>query len=285
MSAEVCGIVHGMPEASYHSHPSLSSTEARILLRKGGPARYRWAKDHPPLVGPSKKFDIGSAVHSKVLGVGYPVTVIPADLLGANGAVSTKAAKDFVADVRAKGGIPITEADLAEVDAMAESVLRHSLAKALFQQPGDREASVFGSDPELGVGVRARFDFLPDLTIPRPIAFDLKTTAKEATPDEFGLAAARYGYDTQQEHYLHALENSGADGHRPGFAFVVVEKEPPYLTAVMELPGVLRDRGRERAGRARRIYAECVESGVWPGLPETVQFVSVPRFVEYEEDE
>lgn len=278
-------VVVGMPEVEYHAHAALSSTEARILLRKGGPARYRWAKDHPPLVSPSKKFDLGSAVHSKVLGTGYEVVVIPADLLGSNGAISTKAAKEFVAGVREKGQIPILEQDLAETDAMAESVLANSMARALFQQPGGREVSVFGTDPETGVAVRARFDFLPDLTIARPVAVDLKTTAAEATPDEFGKAAARYGYDVQEEHYDLTVRVAGVDGNVPEFAFVVVEKEPPYLTAVLQLPAALRDRGRERALRARTLYAECMRTGMWPGHPEEVQFVNVPNWVLYEEDD
>jgi hypothetical protein len=100
------GIVYGLPEHDYHLHTALSSTEARMILNDT-PAKYRWKKDHPPLIEPSKKFDIGSAVHSLVLGTGYEAVVIPADLLATNGAISTTAAKAFVADARDKGLIPL----------------------------------------------------------------------------------------------------------------------------------------------------------------------------------
>lgn len=269
------GLVHDLDEATYHAHPALSSTEARLLLRKGGPARYRYKKDNPPMVEPSPKFDIGSAVHSKVLGVGYDVvTVDAADW-------RTKAAQEARDAARAAGQIALLAREVAEVDAIAEAVLAHPTACALFTQPGQREASVFATVD--GVPVRGRFDFLPDLTLPRPVAVDLKTTAGEATPDEFGKAAARYWYDVQESWYLDALEATGAG--RIDFAYVVVEKEPPYLPAVFQLPLVLRERGVERAKRARDLFRECTAEGRWPGHPEDVQFVTVPNWVTYEETE
>jgi len=224
-------------------------------------------------------------VHSKVLGTGYEVAVIPAEILAKNGAISTVAAKEFVEQARADGMVPLKQEELEPIAAQAEAVLAHRTARALFNQPGHAEASVFAQDPETGVELRARFDFLPDLSLPRPVALDLKTTASQATPDEFGKAAIRYGYDVQEEHYLDDLDLSGADGNRPQFAFVVVEKEPPYLVAVLQLPEVLRQRGRKRARRGRATYAECVRTGVWPGLSDDPQFVDVPNWVIYEEEE
>lgn len=273
--SDLNGIVLDLPEHEYHGRDELSSTEARLLLRKGGPARYRYAKDNPPLVEPSTKFDIGSAVHSKVLGVGYDIVTVDANDW------RTKAAQEAREAARAEGKIALLAKEIREVDAMAEAVLANDTARALFTQPGNREASVFAEVD--GVRVRARFDFLPHLDLPRPVAVDLKTTAAEATPDEFGKSVARYGYEVQERWYTDAVE--AASGVRPQFAFVVVEKEPPYLTAVLEIPTVMRDRGIERAKRAREIYAECVESGLWPGHPHGVQYINVPNWVHYEEIE
>jgi hypothetical protein len=273
------GVVEGLPENEYHSHPALSSTEARILLRKGGPARYRWAKDNPPMVEPSTKFDIGSAVHTKVLGTGYDIVLVAGDDW------RSKAAREAKEEARAQGKIALLQKELEPIDRMAEAVLAHRGARLVFQQPGAREVSVFGVDPETNVPLRARFDFLPDLELPNPVAVDLKTTASEATPEDFGNAAARYGYDTQQEHYRHTLNHAGVAGNMPQFCFVVVEKDPPHLVAVLQLPTVLVDRGRRNAARARRRFAEATKTGVWAGHPEEVQFADVPHWVEYEEDD
>ena len=82
------GIVHNVPEADYHSHPALSSTQARQIL--DSPAKYDYAKTHPQ---PHKDaFDLGTAVHTKVLGTGYTVATYPPEHLTPSGAASTKAA-------------------------------------------------------------------------------------------------------------------------------------------------------------------------------------------------
>ncbi len=66
-------IVHDMPEEEYHRRPELSSTGARLLL--DSPAKYAYAQTHPQ---PHKQaFDVGHAVHARVLGVGSPAVDVP----------------------------------------------------------------------------------------------------------------------------------------------------------------------------------------------------------------
>jgi hypothetical protein len=277
------GIHLAMPELEYHARPELSSTEARLILET--PARYRWKKDHPPLVAASKKFDIGSAVHSKVLGTGYEAVMIPDDLLASNGAISTTAAKEFVEHVRAEGKIPLKRADFEPIDHAAESVLAHAGARAVFNQPGAGEVSVFATDPTTGVAVRARFDFLPPtagLGSPSRIAADLKTTI-DASPKGFTKAIASYGYDVQHAWYTDTLRfDSGEDAE---MVFVAVEKTEPYLVGVYQLPTIWKEMGRTKAAHARRTYAECMESGVWPGYGDEVHLLSPPTWLIYEHEE
>lgn len=276
------GIVKGLDELTYHSHTALSSTEARLILES--PAKYRWKKDHPPLIAPSKKFDIGSAVHSLVLGTGYEAVVIPADMLATNGAISTTAAKAFVANARDKGLIPLKLEEFQPIADAAEAVLAHPAAKQLFGQPADGEVSLFATSPE-GVDVRARFDFLPtDFTLGAPsrVAVDLKT-ARDASPNGFTRAIADHGYDVQRAWYLDALR--WLTGETAEMVFVAVEKEPPYLVAVHQLPTVWAEMGAAKARRARLVYQECVESGVWPGYGDDVHLLSPPQWLIYQHEE
>lgn len=277
------GIIHGLDEIAYHSHHALSSTEARMIINES-PAHYRYKKDHPPLIAPSKKFDIGSAVHSKVLGVGYEAVVIPADILASNGAISTTAAKQFVADARDKGLIPLKQEEFQPIADAAEAVLAHPAARQLFNQPADGEVSVFATSPE-GVEVRARFDFLPSesrLGEPSRVAVDLKT-ARDASPKGFTKAVAEHGYDVQRAWYLDALK--WATGETAEMVFVAVEKEPPYLVGVHQLPLVWTEMGEAKARRAREVYRECVESGVWPGYGDDVHLLSPPQWLIYQHEE
>lgn len=276
-------VVHGVDESTYHAHPALSSTEARLIL--DSPAKYRWAKDHPPLIAPSKKFDIGTAVHSKVLGKGYEVAVIPEAILASNGAVSTKEAKAFVADARARGVVPLKEAELEEIAGAAEAVLAHPGAKQLFAQPAEAEVSVFATDTATGVDVRARFDFLPtefSLGSPSRVAVDLKT-ARDASPKGFTRAIADHGYDVQRGWYLDALR--WVTGEQAELVFVAVEKDAPYLVGVYQLPTVWVEMGLTKAAEARRVYAECVESGEWPGYDPGVILLSPPNWLIFEHSE
>ena len=274
----IVSIVQGMPDHVYHARTELSSTEARLLLEDGGPARYRWAKDNPPLIPPSQKFDVGSAVHAKVLGTGADVVIVDAPDW------RTTAARTARDEARTAGKVPLLALEHDEINAMAEAVLANPTARALFTQPGHSEVSVFATDPSTGVTVRGRFDYLPDLTLDRPVAVDLKTTAGKASPDEFGRSCASYGYDTQQEWYLHALHHAGEPGNTPGFVFVAVEKTAPYLVGVFQIPEQLRDRGRRRGARARELFAECAATDRWPGVTGDVRFVDVPNWVIYEGD-
>ena len=274
-------IVYNVSEREYHAHRALSSTGARRLLES--PARFNYWRTHQE---PGKQsFDVGTAVHTKVLGVGAGTIAYPDEHITASGSVSTKAATVAWADEqRANGLTPIAPAQAARINGMAEAVLAHPTARALFQQPGDAEASVFATDRETGVEMRARFDYLPDLSIDMPIAVDLKTTAKLASADGFAKTVGSYGYDVQEQFYLRVIEEAGYDA--PRFRFVVVESEAPHLVAVHELDVEWQQMGAAKVQRALELYAECSQSGVWPGYPTETQLLSPPNYLVYQyEDE
>lgn len=266
-------IVTDMPDAEYHARSELSSTEARLLL--DSPAKYRWRKDNPPLIDDSPKFDIGKAVHARVLGAGADVVVVDADDW------RTKAAREARQEARDAGKAPLLTREFEAVNAMAESVLSHSTARALLSQPGHSEVSLFTELDE--VPVRARFDFLPDRMERRTVAADVKSTV-DASLREFEKAVARYQYDVQAAWYLdaYAVETADVDA---AFVFIAIEKEAPYLTAVHQLPSMWMDMGRTKARRARELYTQCTTSGVWPGYPDEVQLLTPPVWetIQFEE--
>lgn len=272
-------IVNDMPERDYHAHPALSSTGARRLLES--PARFNYWRTHQE---PGKQsFDVGTAVHTKVLGVGAGTIAYPDEHVTASGSVSTKAATVAWADEqRANGLTPIAPAQAARVDGMAEAVLAHPTARALFEQPGAAEASVFATDADTGVEMRARFDWLARPKTSAASA-DLKTTTKLASADGFARTVGAYGYDVQQEFYQRALVNAGWD--RTPFLFVVVESEAPHLVAVHQLDIEWRQMGAAKVQRALELYAECSQSGIWTGYPTETQLLSPPNYLVYQHED
>lgn len=269
------GLIPDMRESVYHADRSLSSTGARKLLK--APAKYRHAIDNPE--GPKREFDVGAAAHSKVLGRGAEVVTVPKDLLASNGARSTKAAKEWMDDARLRGQVVVTDAEFEQVNAMAESILAHPTGRVLLEQEGLPEASVFAVDPETGVPVRCRFDFLGQGP-GRRVAVDLKTDHGEATPGEFARTVYKHGYHIQQPWYEDVAATAGVLFDT--FAFVVVEKDPPHLTAVFVLDSDYITIGRAQAARARRLFAHALQTNLWAGYPAEIQLVRPPQFAIYD---
>lgn len=267
------GIVHDLDEVTYHAHPALSSTGARLLL--DSPARFHYAQSHPQ--GHKAAFDLGTAVHTKVLGKGHETVVLDFPDF------RTKAAQQARDEARELGLVVITAAQSEQVEAMAEAVLAQPTARILFEQKGAAEVSVFATDPETGVDTRARFDYLPDLGNTNPIAVDLKTTGKSASKEDFEKAVASFGYDVQQVHYQHTLAVV-TDREIP-MVFVVVETEAPHLVAVHQIDVIWTQMGAAKARRARELFAECTASGVWPGYPTDVSLISPPTWAVYQHEE
>jgi hypothetical protein len=246
------GLHDSIPEAAYHAdRESLSVSGAKVLLRS--PAKFRWLQDNPKV---SDTFDFGHAAHRLVLGAGASILVCPFD------SWRTKDAQQMKADAHAKGEIPLLTADYERVQAMADKLSEHTTAMRLLSD-GKPEVSAYADDPETGVRMRCRYDWLGD-----GYGADYKSCA-DASPDGFARAVANFGYDAQDDWYRHVADLLGQP--LGAFCFVAQEKEPPYIVEVYELDAGFLARGRERNERARRIFAECTATGDWSrgytGLP------------------
>lgn len=273
-------IVHDLPDDAYHSRPELSSTGARLLLPdyKGSPKKFQHSITHKRT---SRAFDVGHAAHAKVLGVGAGIVLYPDEHLTPSGNVSTKAATvAWESEVRTAGMTPVSPREAAAVDAMAEAVLTHPTAAPILEVAVHREVSVF-ADVD-GVPCRARFDALSDETRNGVYGVDLKT-GDDATKVGFEKSVAKWGYDVQFAHYdavYQASEGRPVDQ----LIAIAVEKSAPHEVGVFQLPDVWREMGRVKAAEARRIYAECMASGQWPGYAPEMQYLDPPTWLVFEHE-
>lgn len=282
------GLVYDLDERKYHSHPALSSTAAKKILKS--PAHYRHYVNNPH--DTKSEFDLGSAVHAKVLGVGDGIAVYPdgdgpetfefedqvlSNVLAANGALSTKACKAFADDARSRHLIPVKRVVARKVNAIVESVLRNPAARRVFEN-GHPEVSMFATDPVTGVELRGRVDWLG-----RRIG-DLKTTSGEASETGFAIHAFRYGYDVQYGHYDYIYNQ--ITGESLPYLWVVVETEAPYVTAVHSLNDDTRRMGHDKARLARERLARALETGEYPGYENStggpIGVIRPPMFSVYE---
>jgi hypothetical protein len=218
-------------------------------------------------------------VHGKVLGVGLDVAVVPAEMLAANGAASTKEAKAFIKDARDAGKVVLKQEEWDRVDAMAEAVLAHQDASYLVAN-GKPEVSLIWDDPSTAVRCRGRLDYWHEGPY---VAVDLKTV-QSADPTRFSRTAADLGYDVQAGHYQEGTAYALGERHIPRFLHVLVAKEPPHLVSVVELDGDFLDVGQARAHQAIELYAKCVANDNWPGYAHGIHRIAPPRWYRPAED-
>lgn len=264
--------VYELPADVYHRDPvqggSLTSSGARRLLDMP-PARWRHEQEHPP--APTPAMILGTAVHSMTLGVGEKVVKVDADDW------RTKAAKAAKAEAETAGHVPLLREDYARAEAMAEAVLSHPVAGALFDPARGRpEQTLVWQDEELKVWRRAMVDHLPHDDGRRPILADLKTTT-DASPREVSKTVAKWGYHCQAAWYLDGYRALW-EGSDPAMLFVFVEKAAPYLVSVVELDRHALAVGAELNRRALHIYAECRATGVWPGHSPEIELIALPAW-------
>ncbi|MFJ1539353.1 PD-(D/E)XK nuclease-like domain-containing protein [Micromonospora chalcea] len=279
----VPGGVYNIPEALYHSDPvpggSLSCSGAKKILPPSCPALFKHEQEHGQ---PHKKaFEIGSAAHKMVLGVGPELVEFAGT--GANPEVWQKADdKAEVAAIRKRGAIPLKPSEMAQVKAMGKALREHPIASALLiPEGGKAEQTLVWQDAETGIACRALVDWLPNRNGNRLVIGDYKSSVS-ANPEDFRKAAYNYGYCMQNPWYLDGIRALGLDDD-PDFVFVVQMKTPPYLVSLIRLDEEALRIGAERNRKARRIFADCLESGVWPGFTDNeIAEVSLPSYATYQ---
>jgi len=262
-------IVGGMDEDWYHSdfgpvpEGSLSSSGAKLLLPPNCPAIFDHQRRHGKR--PTKAMELGTVVHGMVLGTGQPVDVHDYKDW------TTKAAKEAKAKAIAAGHVPMLVHQHAEAEAIAQAVMEHPTAGALFAE-GDAELSGFWQDEEFGVWRRCRWDWLT----PWGEIGDLKTCAS-ASPADIAKAMFNYGYYMQNAFYRDGYTALFGEEPRDFLnVFVSTSPDEPYLITIARLPDEHVELGRQRNRDALERYADCTAAGVWPAWSEDIIEIGLP---------
>jgi hypothetical protein len=268
------GVRGGISDTEYHScRDSLSASGAKLLLPPSCPAKFKYRMDSPPVSKP--EFDFGRLSHKMVLGEGAQITEIGAP------DYRTQTARALRDEAIANGEIPALTSEIAKARDMAIAVRKHPIAGPLFTD-GYAETSLYAVDPDTGVNLRARPDYMKTGDS-RTKIIDFKTAA-DANPETFGRTALRWGYEIQMAWYITVAQLLKLDAD-PAFLFVCIEKTPPYLVSVMELDTEAFNLGKRRMREAIDIYQRCMETGEWPGYPLGISPISLPSWATDEEME
>ena len=139
------------------------------------------------------------------------------------------------------------------------------------------EQTLIWRDEATGVACRAKADALHPAGI-----VDLKS-AESAAPHKLTKAVYEHGYAVQAPFYLRGFR-ALRPGIVPFFAFIAVEKDPPYLVHVIQLTERALAWGDQQVSQALEIYRDCTAAGVWPGYPlDEITDIDLPAWVRTEE--
>jgi len=244
--------------------PSISSTGLKLISSKS--AYHYW---HQSALNPNRPkqeqkthFNLGKAVHDLLLLQDlFPKNyfILPE---GYDGRQKRWADAKEEREAAIEANIPVLTFEQHRMAyEMANQVENNELAKALIIS-GIPEMTLAAKDPITGVWLRSKPDILPDTT---DIIPDVKTT-RDAHPDAFEKQATDVGYFQSAAHYMDVIDLVyGGTGAKRRFVLIAVESTPPHLVQIYHLDDESIQMGRMLNRKAINTFAECLQSGVWPG--------------------
>jgi exodeoxyribonuclease VIII len=169
--------------------------------------------------------------------------------------------------------IVVTEDQQELINAMTMAVWDHIEARRILSAPGGIETCCQWTDTETGLPCKSRLDKYTDAHI----LADLKTTL-DARPRQFMNAAISYGYHRQAAWYRRGYRAAtGYTGPLP-FRFIAVEKNPPFVVAVYEIPEEDLDIVDRENQKLLRTWAECVAADNYPGYSDECRMMQLPEY-------
>jgi len=261
----VAGEFPEMPAPQYHAIEAMSSSGAKKMLRS--PQHYRLMRTTPNEPTPAMEF--GTVVHCGVLEPDLFPSIV------ATAPECDKRSKDGKAEWAAftlanAGRIAMKAEELARARRCIDAIRAHPAASKLLAG-GRSEVSLFWEDGKYKVPCKCRWDSLN-----HGGGIDVKTT-QDASPEGFARQAANLHYHVQAAHYISGHEHVLNESPQ-FFAFICVESEPPHAVACYVLPGNAILAGMHLVNRAYARYAEALATQTWPGYPETIDVLTLPKW-------
>ena len=263
-----------MSNAEYHAHKAISKSKLDAARKSG---RHLYDMLYGPPRESKPHFDLGTVLHASALPGEDADEIAARKPEGMD--MRTKEGKAFLAEH--KGKIILNPSDAYSLDQMMLSLREHPFSAGLVNGDlkGKAEQSFFCTDPETGLELKARPDFILDDC---SLILDLKTTV-DASPKGFQRSVANYRYFVQASHYLDVVES--ATGTRPqAFLFIAVEKTRPFSTAVYMADQPMIDFGKQQAREDLNNIAQWIADDKFPGYSERVEEISLPKWMLPKED-
>lgn len=285
------GIYPDLDIAAYHRNRSLEldgASKTSLCLLAESPRTFKYAmdrrradeldvtsesQDEPAKSkrvtgGGSRALRLGSGLHAAMEGMFHDIYAIGPDV-----ARNTKVWKEFEASHPGKICLKPDEAE--PILAMKAAVDGYGPAREILSMPGRFEVSYYWIDEETGILCKCRPDWI---SADQKTIVDFKT-ARDATHAKFQRAAYDLHYFVSAALTIEGVRR--VTGILPArYVFLTIQSSAPHLVAAYEATAEEIELGSEFVRRHLTLLKDCQTSGNWPGLPEEVRPLGLPRWAE-----
>ncbi|MAF06159.1 PD-(D/E)XK nuclease-like domain-containing protein [Herbaspirillum sp.] len=255
--------VRNMPNAAYHQYPGISNSGLSLVARS--PAHYAYRSGFKS----TRAMDIGTAFHTALLEPErYASEYMTIKGINDRRKYEYQQAKKIYGD-----HATLTDNEGASVDVMVESVRNNPDANAILSEPGHAELSAFAEDPETGVLLRCRYDWITDTQR----VIDVKKT-QDCRQRAFSRSVFAYRYYVQEAMYRHIFElimGTQLDSYQ----FLAIEEHPPCANVLYTLDDMAKMKGHQEYREALLAYAEAEHKNEWPAYGLHSDICSLPDWV------
>lgn len=245
------GIYHNIPFETYLKIPAVN--KSYLYKHKKVPANVKVEKED------TTAMLIGRALHKYVLE--GPEAFEKHYAIGPDVRMNTKIGveKWVKFEMENEGKVCIRPKDLSYemLNDIYNAIREHPAANVLLKD-GLSEKTIVWRDEETGLLCKARPDKHPSRT--EFVIVDYKSTT-DASERGFLNDVLKFGYHVQDAMYSEGMKI--LEGRDFLFAFVVVEKKPPFRTEVYTLEEDLRKIGNSEFHRLLRVEKQCRDSNTW----------------------
>lgn len=267
------GVYYDEPEETYFKRePFVASNSVLKMIDSNVPAYYKAWLDDELEPKNTAAFEVGKALHMRVLEpIRFAATYIDLDRFGDMRSSKNRNERDIYIDNN-PGIVAIKQVQLDAVQKMYESMMRRPMVEAILSL-GKREVVLRWIDETTGLRCKSRVDYYEGEKF--GLALDLKSVLS-ASHWEFGRSMYEYGYHTQHGFYSEGCRANGLNLR--GFVFLLVEKTPPYLSALRKVDSAGEERGFEQIAARLAKLAAIRDSGRFDGYPDTIEEQCLPGY-------
>lgn len=262
--------IYDISNDEYHNSHAIS--RSMLMDFKKNPYYY-WYKYHSGKFekeSPTSVMNLGSAVHTLVL---EPIKFDSQFHIIHQKTRPKRGTAPYARMIKeARGKIILINSEYLQAFAMAKSILDNAEAYALLLD-SKIEQSIFFKHESTGLMCKTRPDAWAN-----GLVIDVKTSA-DARLKSFQSSCINFGYFLQAGMMHEGLRQIGQPMKQ--FAFIVVEKEPPYSVAIYTLSDDCLDYGINQFHALIEGLNKCIESDKWPSYG--IRELKLPRFALFDE--